>query len=44
VPLYRILAARVVASEWFFSGDPLEGDRARTVLGAGLSIRLPRIR
>jgi hypothetical protein len=44
VPLYRIFAARVVASEWFFSGDPLEGDRARTVLGAGLSIRLPRIR
>ena len=41
VPFYRIFAARVVASEWFFSGHPLEGDRARTVLGAGLSIRLP---
>jgi hypothetical protein len=41
VPLYRALALRGLAWEWYFSGAPLEGDRARTVLGAGLSIRLP---
>ena len=40
VPLYRMFAARGVASQWWFSGAPLEGDRTRTVLGAGLSIRL----
>jgi len=40
VPLYRFIAARGVAWQWWFSGDPLEGDRARTVLGAGLSVRL----
>lgn len=44
VPLYRMFAARGVVTQWFFSGDPLEGDRTRTVLGAGLSIRLPRVR
>ena len=41
VPLYRAFAFRGVVSQWWFSGSPLEGDRARTVLGAGLSIRLP---
>lgn len=41
VPLYRAIAVRGLAWEWYFSGAPLEGDRARTVLGAGLSIRLP---
>jgi hypothetical protein len=40
VPLYRMFAARGVVSQWWFSGTPLEGDRARTVLGAGLSIHL----
>lgn len=40
VPLYRFVAARGVAWQWWFSGNPLEGDRARTVLGAGLSVRL----
>ena len=40
VPLYRMFAARGVASQWWFSGAPLEGDRTRTVLGVGLSIRL----
>jgi len=44
VPLYRMFAARGVVTQWFFSGDPLDGDRTRTVLGAGLSIRLPRVR
>jgi hypothetical protein len=42
VPIYRIIAARGVVSQWFFSGAPLDGDRARTVLGAGLSIRVGR--
>ena len=41
IPLYRALALRGVAWQWWFSGDPLEADRARTVLGAGLSVRLP---
>ena len=40
IPLYRMFAARGVVSQWWFSGAPLDGDRARTVLGAGLSIRL----
>lgn len=40
IPLYRMFAFRGVASQWWFSGAPLEGDRARTVLGAGLSVRL----
>ena len=44
IPLYRAFALRGVVTQWYFSGDPLEGDRSRTVLGAGLSIRLPRIR
>jgi len=40
VPLYRVIAARGAVSQWFFSGSPLEGDRSRTVLGAGLSVRV----
>jgi hypothetical protein len=40
IPLYRALAARGTAWQWYFGGAPLDGDRARTVLGAGLSIRL----
>ena len=39
-PVYRMLGIRAVASEWYFSGAPLEGDRARTLLGAGLSLRV----
>jgi hypothetical protein len=41
-PLYRIIGIRAVASQWFFSGDPLEGDRQRFLLGAGLSLRVGR--
>ena len=41
IPLYRALAFRGVAWQWWFSGDPLEADRARTMIGAGLSVRLP---
>ena len=41
-PLYRALAARGTVSQWYFSGAPLEGDRARTLLGAGLSLRVGR--
>lgn len=42
VPVYRAVAFRGMASQWFFTGAPLEGDRARTLLGAGLSLRLGR--
>lgn len=42
VPVYRAIALRGVVSQWLFSGAPLEGDRARTVLGAGLSVRVGR--
>ena len=41
IPLYRVIAVRGVAWQWFFSGEPLDGDRSRTVLGVGLSLRLP---
>lgn len=40
VPVYGALAFRGVVSQWFFSGSPLAGDRARTLLGAGLSLRI----
>lgn len=40
IPVYRALAIRGVAWQWWFSGAPLAGDRPRTVLGAGLSVRL----
>lgn len=40
VPVYKIIGARLVGSEWVFSGSPLANDRARGVLGAGLTIRV----
>jgi hypothetical protein len=40
VPLYRAIAVRASGSEWYFSGAPLEGDRARTLVGVGASIRV----
>lgn len=40
VPVYRAVAFRGVVSQWYFSGSPLDGDRARTLLGAGLSLRV----
>jgi hypothetical protein len=43
VPLYRVLAVRASASEWYFSGATLEDDRSRGVVGVGLSIRVPQI-
>lgn len=42
VPVYRALGIRGVASQWFFSGAPLEGDRQRFLVGAGLSLRVGR--
>jgi hypothetical protein len=42
-PVYGVIALRASASEWYFSGATLEGDRARSLIGVGLSIRLPRI-
>jgi hypothetical protein len=41
-PVHRGLAARGLISQWYFTGTPLEGDRARTLLGAGLSVRVGR--
>jgi len=41
-PLYRAIGIRAVASQWFFSGAPLEGDRQRFLVGAGLSLRVGR--
>lgn len=40
VPVFRMIAVRASASEWYFSGAPLEGDRARTLIGVGGSIRV----
>jgi hypothetical protein len=42
IPVFSIIAVRGTASEWYFSGAPLESDRARTLLGAGLSLRVGR--
>ena len=42
LPIFSVLAVRAVASQWAFSGTSLEGDRARTVLGVGLSIMVGR--
>jgi len=42
VPVYRWIAARGTVSQWVFSGAPLEGDRSRTLLGAGLALRVGR--
>jgi hypothetical protein len=43
VPVYSVIALRASASEWYFSGATLEGDRARSLIGVGLSIRVPQI-
>ena len=40
VPVYRWIAVRGTASEWVFSGAPLEGDRTRTLLGVGLALQV----
>jgi len=40
VPIYRMIGFRAVASEWLFAGAPLAGDRTRTIVGAGLSLRV----
>jgi hypothetical protein len=42
IPVYRWIAVRGTASQWFFGGTPLEGDRTRTLLGAGLALRVGR--
>jgi hypothetical protein len=43
VPVYSIVALRASGSEWFFSGTTLEGDRARGMLGIGVSIRVTQL-
>jgi hypothetical protein len=40
IPIYRIIGARIVGSEWVFSGSPLAKDRTRGVIGAGLTLRV----
>jgi hypothetical protein len=40
VPVYRAVALRASGSEWYFSGATLDGDRARTLVGVGLSVRV----
>jgi hypothetical protein len=42
VPVYRFIAIRASGSTWYFGGAPLEGDRTRTTVGVGLSLRLQR--
>jgi hypothetical protein len=42
IRLYRALGIRAAASQWYFSGAPLEGDRERFSVGAGLSLRVSR--
>jgi hypothetical protein len=42
VPVFRNVGIRVQAAQWYFSGAPLEGDRQRTLLGAGLQVRFGR--
>ena len=42
IPIIKVIAIRASASEWYFSGSPLEGDRARTLVGAGLTLRVGR--
>jgi hypothetical protein len=42
VAVYRMFGIRAMAAEWLFSGEPLAGDRARFVVGAGLSLRVGR--
>ena len=43
VPVYRVIALRASGSEWVFSGTTLEGDRARGMVGIGLSIRVTQL-
>src|SRR5262249_8127156 len=43
VPVFRVIALRASASEWYFSGATLEGDRSRTLIGVGLSLRVPGV-
>ena len=42
IPIVGELALRATAAQWMFSGAPLEGDRQRTLLGAGFSLRFGR--
>lgn len=43
VPVYSVVALRASGSEWYFSGTTLEGDRARGMIGIGLSIRVTQL-
>jgi len=41
-PVYRAVGIRARAAQWFFSGAPLTDDRPRTLVGAGVSVRVGR--
>ena len=43
LPVYRFVALRASGSTWYFGGAPLEGDRTRTVVGVGLSLRVQEL-
>jgi hypothetical protein len=40
VPVFSVIGIRGGASEWFFGGTPLDGDRSRTVVSVGLTLRV----
>ena len=40
VPVFSVIGIRGGASEWFFGGQPLDGDRSRTVVSVGLTLRV----
>lgn len=42
IPVFRWIAVRGTASQFVFAGKPLEGDRSRTLLGAGLALAVGR--
>lgn len=40
VPVVSVLGIRAGASEWFFGGTPLDGERTRTVVSVGATLRV----
>src|SRR5262249_37245936 len=40
VPVVSVVGIRGGASEWYFGGKPLDGERSRTVVSVGLTLRV----
>jgi len=40
VPVFSVIGIRGGASEWYFLGQPLDGERSRTVVSVGLTLRV----